>query len=140
MMEQHAIHTEHSQKSTEKGIVLVDTYTKAKDAGPFQTEELVKLLSELLEKEGMTIQEIDGCCFDYWGYRKYHTYRNKEDVHEICDMPLGIDGYLMDDEMKYRFMYLDRDNKVIIAKCRKETGIDLRTVFDEETNRKAKGR
>ena len=42
--------------------------------------------------------------------------------------------------MNYRFMYLDKDNKVVAAKCLKESGIDLRDVFDEETNRKAAGK
>ena len=36
-------------------------------------------------------------------------------------------------------MYLDDDNKVVIAKCQKKAGINLRSVFDEETNRKARG-
>ncbi len=36
-------------------------------------------------------------------------------------------------------MYLDDDDKVIVAKCLKGSGIDLKAVFDDETNRKASG-
>ncbi len=137
--EKHVINVEHSQKQTEKGAVFIDTYSKEKDRRAFRTKELEKLLSQLAEKENMVIQQIDYCFFDYWGYRKYRTSTNKEDIQEICDMPLAIDGSFMDSEMMYRFMYLDSDNKVIIAKCQKEAGINLQSVFDDETNRKAHG-
>ncbi len=137
--EKHIVHTEHSQKSTEKGIVFIDTYTKEKERRGFRAEELEKLLSGLAEKEHMVIQKIDYCFFDYWGYRKYRTSMNKEDIHEICDMPLAIDGYFTDQEMNYRFMYLDDDNIVMVAKCLKGVGINLQAVFDDETNRKAGG-
>ena len=137
--EKHVINVEHSQKQTEKGIVFIDTYSKEKERRAFRAKELEKLLSELVEKENMFIQQINYCFFDYWGYRKYRTSTNKEDIHEICDMPLAIDGSFMDSEMMYRFMYLDSDNKVIIAKCQKKAGINLQSVFDEETNRKARG-
>ena len=122
----------------EKGTVYIDTYTKEKKRRRFRENELEKLLSGLAGKDGMIIQEINYCFFDEWGYRKYRTSVSKEDIHEICDMPLAIDGYFTDREMDYRFMYLN-DDKVIIAKCQKETGIDLRSVFDDETNRKARG-
>lgn len=135
--EKHVINVEHSQKQTEIGIVFIDTYSKEKERHAFRTKELEKLLSELAEKT--VIQQIDYCFFDYWGYRKYRTSTNKEDIHEICDMPLAIDGFFTDREMMYRFMYLDDDNKVVIAKCQKKAGINLRSVFDEETNRKARG-
>ena len=137
--EKHVIHTEHSQKSTEKGIVFIDAYTKAKERRGFRAEELEKLLSGLAEKEHMVIQKIDYCFFDYWGYRKYRTSTNKEDIHEICDMPLAIDGYFTDQEMNYRFMYLDDDNTVMVVKCLKRDDINLQAVFDDETNRKAGG-
>ena len=97
--------------------MFIDTYGKEKERRAFRTKELEKLLSELVEKENMFIQQIDYCFFDYWVYRKYRTSTNKEDIHEICDMPLAIDGTFMDSEMMYRFMYLDGDNIVLIAKC-----------------------
>ena len=137
--EKNVIHTEHSQKSTEKGIAFIDTYTKAKERHGFRSEELEKLLSSLAEKEHMIIQKIDYCFFDYWGYRKYRTSTSKEDIHEICDIPLAIDGYFTDQEMNYRFMYLSDDNIVIVAKCLKEADINLKAFFDDETNRKAGG-
>lgn len=137
--EKHVIHVDHSQKDTEKGTVLINTYTKEKTRRSFRTKELEKLLLELVEKEHMVIQKIDYCFFDYWGYRKYRTSMNREDIHVICDMPLAIDGYFSDREMDYRFMYLNDDSKVVVAMCQKGTGIDLRSVFDDETNRKADG-
>ena len=137
--EKHVMHVIHSQKQTEKGIVHIDTYSKEKERPVFRTKELEKLLSELVEKEHMVIQQINYCFFDYWGYRKYRTSTNKEDIHEICDMPLAIDGFFCDCDTMYRFMYLDSDNKVIIAKCQKKAGINLQSVFDDETNRKARG-
>ena len=86
----------------------------------------------------MVVQHIHYSFFDFWGYQKHRTTTNIEDIHEIC-ASLAIDGYFADREMIYRFMYLDADNKVIIAKCRKETGIDLQAVFDDKTNQQAGG-
>ena len=86
----------------------------------------------------MVVHHIHYSFFDFWGYRKHRTATNIEDIHEIC-ASLAIDGYFADWEMIYRFMYLDADNKVIIAKGRKETGIDLQAVFDDKTNQQASG-
>ena len=90
-------------------------------------------------KEHMVIRGIHYCYYDEWGYRKYRNSERKEDIQEISGATLAIDGYLMDQEMIYRFIYLDDDNKILVAKCLKSSGIDLQAVFDDETNRKASG-
>ncbi len=136
--EKHVIHMTHSQKYTEKGIVLIDTYAKEAKRRYFRDKELEKLLTDLAEKENMVVEKISYSFYDFWGYRKNCTSMtmSKEDISEICDIPISIDGYFTDREMNIRFMYSEHANKVIIAKCLKDTGINLRAVFDEETNRK----
>lgn len=129
--EKHVIIVQQSQISTGNGTVFVDTYTKGKEHPGFRDVELERLLSELAGKEGMEIQEINYSFFDYWGYEKLRTTTNKEDIHEICGSPLKIDGYFTDGEMKYRFMYKGRKEKVIVAKCQKDSGIDLKTAFED---------
>lgn len=137
--EKHIINVEHSQKPTEQGIVLIDTYTKDKERPSFRRNELKKLLSDLAAKEDMTIQRIDYCFLDYWGYCKDRTSTNIEDIEAICVMPLAIDGYFMDRDTTYRFIYIDAENKVVIARCQNQSGINLQSVFDDDTNRKARG-
>ena len=58
---------------------------------------------------------------------------------ESMEYMINRNGWFRDREMNYRFMYLDDDNTVIVAMCRKETGINLQSVFNGETNRKARG-
>ena len=86
--EKHAIHVEHSQKVTDQGVVLIDTYTKDEPRPVFRDKEVEKLLTEMEEKEHMVIQKIDYCFFDYWGYPKYRTTAKKEDIQLVCDCPL----------------------------------------------------
>ena len=139
--ERNILSVEHTQKETEKGIVEIDIYRKANKKRPvFRDEDLEELLSGLADKEHMVIQKIHYCYFDEWGYYQYGTATKKEDIDDVYgSSPLAIDGYFTDEKMNYRFMYIDDERKVIVAKCLKESGIDLEAVFDEKTNYKAGG-
>ena len=137
--EKHVIRVEHSQKVTDKGVVLIDIYTKEEERRWFRAKDLEKLLTEIMGKEHLTIRGFKYCFYDFWGYPKHRIASDEEDIHEICDGAVAIDGSFTDKTMKYRFMYLGKDEKVVVAKCLKKTGINLFSVFDEETNRKASG-
>ena len=128
----NVIHVEHSKKETAGGIVYIDTYLKDVDRCLFTHEELEKLLGKLIHKDHMTILGIDYSRYDYWGYEKIRSTKNAEDISDVCDMPVEIDGRFMDNEQKYRFRYLSRDKEVKVAQCSKDLDIDLQSVFDDE--------
>ncbi len=132
--EKHVIHIEHTQKTTDKGIVYINTYTKGEERPRFRSGELEKLFSELTDKEHVVIQEINYDFYDYWGYPKHRTSMRKEDIPEICGESQSIYGSFTDQEMKYIFTYKEADNRVVVAKCLKKSGIDLWNIFSDEKN------
>ena len=123
---------EHRQKCIGANVVDIDMFYKAGKENVFQGKELEKLLSRMISADQIVLQEIHYSSLDYWGYEKWHTANDKQDLSDVCDFPSKIDAYFMDDERKYRFRYLSVEEIVEVASCRKDMDIDLRSVFDDD--------
>ena len=84
----HIIHVEHRQMHMAGGQVDIDNYYKEEERRSFRGKELEKLLGQLMDMEHMAIQKIYYSRFDYWGYEKRYDTNCKNDLSDICDMPL----------------------------------------------------
>ncbi len=118
------IHTEHSQKQTEDGLVEVVTYQKTNGWRDFTVAEYIEILNEYLGKKYTVFSRADYYWYDEWGYQKHWAVTRKMDIPMIIEEdPSEIVARFSDKEHKYilRAPFLLHSIELEISKKTKKT-------------------